>query len=132
VGTPKVPVDFREQRGIYILYEGQSIASQRVVYIGQAGAGTNDLFHRLRNHRDGDLWNRWQRFSWLGFLTVGEGKTLKHKRKAAIGHVDFPTALDQVEGVLMALFEPLKNKQGPKMRGAQEYWQVRKKDTPVQ
>ena len=31
VTSPDSPVDFREQRGIYVLYEGASIPSQRVV-----------------------------------------------------------------------------------------------------
>lgn len=57
--SPATTVDFREQRGIYVLYEGDSIAAQRVVYIGQAGAHQQDLFHRLRNHRDeADLFSR--------------------------------------------------------------------------
>lgn len=121
---PSARVDFRQQRGIYVLYEGDSIASQRVTYVGQAGAGDNDLFHRLRNHRDDHLWNRWQRFSWLGFLAVGNNRQLVHQKKAAIGHVDFPTALDQVEAVLISLLEPLRNRQGPKWHGATEYFQA--------
>lgn len=116
-------VDFREQRGIYVLYEGASIVGQRVVYIGQAGAGKNDLFHRLRSHRDDELWNRWQRFSWLGFLAVGRNRELIHRQKESVGNIDFSTALDQVEAVLIAFLEPLKNKQGPKWQGAREYLQ---------
>jgi hypothetical protein len=119
-------VDFREQRGIYVLYEGADIPSQRVVYVGQAGSGQNDLFHRLRNHRDYHLWNRWQRFSWLGFLSVGVGSRLVHKSKAALGNIDLSTALDQIEAILIALMEPLKNRQGPQWKGAHEYFQVGK------
>jgi hypothetical protein len=126
LANPEFPVDFREQRGIYVLYEGESIATQRTVYVGQAGAGQHDLFHRLRNHRDDDLWNRWQRFSWFGFLQAGNNRRLVHKTKAAIGTVDFPAALNQVEAVIMALFEPVKNRQGPRWHGAKGYRQLTK------
>jgi uncharacterized protein (UPF0248 family) len=122
---PGAAVDFREQRGLYVLYEGESIATHRVVYIGQAGSKERDLFHRLRDHRDDALWNRWQRFSWFGFLAVGVGRQLVHVNKAAVGNVGFPTALDQMEAVLIALFEPVKNQQGPRWKGATEYFQVR-------
>jgi hypothetical protein len=86
VKNPQFPVDFREQRGIYVLYEGDNIATQRAVYVGQAGAGQNDLFHRLRDHNTKELWNRWQRFSWFGFLNVGNTRELVHVNKTAIGH----------------------------------------------
>jgi hypothetical protein len=122
--SPRTPVDFREQRGIYVLYEGTSIATHRVIYIGQAGAGTRDLFHRLRDHREDELWNRWQRFSWFGFLAVGAAKELIHVNKAAVSKVGFSTALDQVEAVLISLFEPVKNQQGPRWKGATEYFQL--------
>ena len=39
------PVDFREQRGIYVLY-----SNYEVVYIGQTGAGNDPLFKRLKMH----------------------------------------------------------------------------------
>jgi hypothetical protein len=122
----RFPVDFRQQRGIYVLYEGQNIATQRTVYVGQAGARENDLFHRLRNHRDKDLWNRWQRFSWFGFLQVGHNRQLVHRNKTAIGNVAFSAALNQVEAVIMELFEPVKNRQGQRWHGAREYRQLRK------
>lgn len=105
------------------MYEGADIPSQRVSYIGQASAGQNDLFHRLRDHRDKGLWNRWQTFSWFGFLNVG-GQGLVHKDKDAIGHIALATALDQIEAILIELLEPVKNKQGPKWRGGHEYFQV--------
>jgi hypothetical protein len=117
-------VDFRDQRGIYILYEGQSIAQQRVVYIGQAGAGAKTLFNRLSDHRKDHLWNRWQRFSWFGLLDVGKGNVLTHADKSGVGHLGVSVALNQIEGILIALLEPLQNKQGPKWAGANEYFQL--------
>ena len=127
--TPSKSIDFREQRGIYVLYEGVDIASHRVIYVGQAGSGHQDLFHRLRNHRDDHLWNRWQRFSWFGFLGVGT-QGLVHKRKASTGALTMAVALDQMEAILIALLEPLRNSQGPKWRGATEYFQVHKRTDP--
>jgi hypothetical protein len=49
-----------------------------------------------------------------------------HKSKAAVGNIDLSTALDQIEAILIALMEPLKNRQGPQWKGAQEYFQVAK------
>ena len=41
------PVDFREQVGVYVLYDDNF----RVVYVGQAGAGNQTLLGRLKQHR---------------------------------------------------------------------------------
>jgi hypothetical protein len=122
-------VDFREQRGIYVLYEGADIVSQRVSYVGQAGRGQHNLFHRLRHHRDDHLWNRWQRFSWFGFLAVGAKGSLVHKAKAALGKIEVGSALDQMEAVTMVLLEPLLNKQGPRWHGATQYFQHREEES---
>jgi hypothetical protein len=65
--------DFRDQIGVYVLYDW----NQNIVYVGQAvnvnGNGT--LFNRLKNHMDGRLWNRWQYFSWVGFRDVNKDGT---------------------------------------------------------
>ncbi|MEO0963192.1 MAG: GIY-YIG nuclease family protein, partial [Pseudomonadota bacterium] len=55
-------VDFRQQRGIYVLYDGNF----NIVYVGQAGAGNQDLFGRLKNHLTDHLASRWSLFSWFG------------------------------------------------------------------
>jgi len=45
--SPKArPVDFRLQRGIYVLY-----ADYELVYVGHTGAGNDRLFSRLRAQR---------------------------------------------------------------------------------
>jgi len=116
-------VDFREQRGIYILYEGTDINLHRVTYIGQTGEGDKRLLSRLRDHRDDHLWNRWNRFSWLGLLEVGKQGKLNHSAKVSVGSVGVVTVLDQLEAGLIQLMEPLLNKQGPKWHGAVEYFQ---------
>lgn len=58
--------DFRDQIGVYVLYD----RNQHIVYVGQAGNGNASLFTRLKNHMDGDLWNRWEYFTWIGFRDV--------------------------------------------------------------
>ena len=122
--SKKTTVEFREQRGIYILYEGPTINLQRVVYVGQTGDGDKRLLSRLRDHTGDHLWNRWNRFSWLGFLGVNNAYTaIVHKDKSAIGAVPFNTALDQLEATLIDLLEPLLNKQGAQWHGAIEYFQ---------
>lgn len=54
--------DYRNFRGVYALF-----ADYDLVYVGQAGVGNNNtLFGRLRDHRNGELANRWNRFCWFG------------------------------------------------------------------
>lgn len=123
-GSKATTVDFAEQRGIYVLYEGPAINLQRVVYVGQTGDGNKRLLSRLRDHTRDHLWNRWNRFSWLGFLDVNQaGDALIHKDKSAIGPVPINTALDQLEAALIDLMEPLLNKQGAQWHGAVQYFQ---------
>ena len=64
----KVKVDFRNQIGVYALYD----KNEHIVYIGQAGKGKRNLFDRLKDHQRDRLWNRWKYFSWVGFYPVSE------------------------------------------------------------
>jgi hypothetical protein len=123
-GSKGPNVDFALQRGIYILYEGSDINLHRVAYIGQTGKGNQRLLLRLRQHTKDHLWNRWERFSWVGLSAVGANGYLNHQEKAAVGNVEILTALDQLEATLMQFMEPLMNRQGPKWHGAQEYFQT--------
>ena len=123
-GSTAPVVDFAKQRGIYILYEGSDINLHRVVYVGQTGAGDQRLLVRLRQHTQDHLWNRWERFSWLGLSDVGGNGMLNHTQKAAVGNVAVATALDQLEASLMQFMEPLLNKQGPSWHGAKQYFQA--------
>lgn len=123
LGDGKRLVDFRRQRGIYILYEGSDINLQRVVYIGQAGAQNQRLFGRLRAHTRDHLWNRWSRFSWLGLLDVDDSGELLDSDESGVGEIAVPVALNQIEATLISLLEPLLNRQGAKWCGAREYFQ---------
>ena len=126
-GTP-TPADLRGQRGIYVLYEGTDINLQRVVYVGQTGAGHQRLLKRLRDHTNDHLWNRWQRFSWAGFLDIGPDFKVLNVSDESVGNILFETALDQLEATLIQLLEPLLNKQGPKWHGAKQYFQLQVDD----
>ncbi|MCA9317303.1 MAG: hypothetical protein KDB73_17580 [Planctomycetes bacterium] len=106
-------VDFREQAGVYVLYEGENIATQRVTYVGQAGQGNASLFARLRQHQRDRFWNRWQRFSWFGLYDVGVNDTLIHVRSEKAVSVSVASIMDHIEGILIALFEPPLNRKGP-------------------
>jgi hypothetical protein len=60
-------IDFREQSGVYVLY-----ADYQMVYVGQAGAGNQKLFTRLKQHTRDALAGRWNQFSWFGIRRFGE------------------------------------------------------------
>jgi hypothetical protein len=49
-----LPADFRDQAGVYVLYDDNF----RLVYIGQAGAGNQYLFSRLKHHKKDALADR--------------------------------------------------------------------------
>jgi hypothetical protein len=86
------PVDFREQAGVYVLYDDNF----RVVYMGQAGAGNQTLLGRLKQHRK----VKWVRQN--GKLSVGaEQKSIK------AAHI-----LNHIEAILISAVEPPHNKQG--------------------
>lgn len=123
---PEYLRDFRNQAGVYILYEGANIASQRVVYVGETGIGNQRLFHRLKQHRRDHLWNRWQRFSWFGvFDMLGTDRGgVKRDDPAKILRPSVRDALVQLEGILITLFESPKNRQGPRWTEAvQQFFQ---------
>lgn len=124
-GTNTINVDFRNQAGVYVLYEGSDIPSQRVVYVGQAGGRSDQrLFDRLKQHSKNDLWNRWQRFSWFGLFDVGVNNQLIRTDSSKKVSVGVPDALNHVEGILITILEPLKNKQGASWRKeATQYFQ---------
>lgn len=117
-------VDFREQIGIYALYD----AGLNIVYIGQAGYGEKGLFARLKQHLEDRLRDRWMYFSWLGFKDVNNDGMLcgKQKATARVSGYRYRDAMDEMEGLLIALLEPNLNKQGAKWKKtAEEYLQYR-------
>lgn len=113
------PVDFRDQVGIYVLYDGH-----RMIYVGQAGSGNRYLFKRLRSHRRDVLAGRWDTFSWFGLRRVlGSGRlsTVNRRSRSALS-----STLNHIEAVLIAAAEPALNRQGGRFgRSATRYLQVR-------
>lgn len=116
-------VDFRNQAGIYALYDREF----RLLYVGQAGSGNSTLFSRLRYHNTlhagtRGLASRWQYFSWFGLLRVLKGsqelagppKTHQTKR---------PDILDALEAVAIEIADPDLNRQGGRLRAIEEYLQ---------
>ena len=105
--TTADPTDFREQQGVYALYDD----GFRLLYVGQAGANDQQrLFTRLRNHRSDQLADRWTKFSWFGIRPVNADRSLKSEKqtvKPTIGDV-----LNHIEAILIAVAEPRNNLQG--------------------
>lgn len=113
------PIDFRDQVGIYILYDGH-----RMVYVGQAGRNKPRLLIRLRHHRRDNLAGRWDTFSWFGLRRVLNNGDLSHVNIKA--SASLPIVLDQMEAILVAGAEPSLNRQGGRFgKGAHRYYQVR-------
>jgi hypothetical protein len=110
------PVDFREQRGIYVLY-----SNYEVVYIGQTGSGNDRLFKRLKMHKSDHLSERWDRFSWFGTQRVlGSGKL---STDTAGLHTDTGVALNLLEAIAIATSEPRLNLQRGKWGDSIQYFQ---------
>jgi hypothetical protein len=100
------PVDFREQAGVYVLYDDNF----RVLYVGQAGAGNQTLLGRLKQHRKDSLADRWTRFSWFGIKWVKQnGKLSVGAEQRSIKAADI---LNHIEAILISAVEPPHNKQG--------------------
>lgn len=125
-------VDFREQIGIYALYQDFEL-----VYVGQTGAnakkgeeGTN-FYTRLNNHKADDLADRWNRFSWFGIRKVN--KTVKKTAGyLEAGHLAIITTrtvteradvLNTLEAMIISISEPKLNRQGGSWKPAEEYFQ---------
>lgn len=114
-------VDFRDQIGIYVLYD----KDLRPVYVGQAGNGKATLFSRLKYHTNDHLWNRWEYFSWFGLLKVNSnGYLSNHDHVEKLYKAPGSSVLDELEGILIAAMEPKLNKQGSCFPNAEEFFQA--------
>ena len=105
-------VDFREQMGIYVLFT----QSREVVYVGQVGSGDRRLGLRLADHTKNHLRDRWHYFSWFGLKQAKvNGGTLSEQQGPETHSLGTNAeALDEIEAILIQLFEPRLNKQGPR------------------
>jgi hypothetical protein len=113
------PIDFRQQRGVYALYDD----SYRILYVGQAGYGNARLYNRLHNHLWDHLAERWQRFSWFGIDPVIGPKGTRYLDERDPGAPQIDSILNHLEAILIAAAEPALNRQGGKFGDAQQFRQ---------
>lgn len=108
VQTPKVlgmqeigadPVDFSQQLGIYLLYDGRE-----VIYVGR----TTDrpLGRRLYEHTQDRMATRWDRFSWFGLRPVSEQGNLG----PLPDNFDAKLLIPTLEAILIETVEPRQNR----------------------
>lgn len=121
VTTNKRETDFKEQIGVYVLYD----KNQHIVYVGQAGNGNATLFSRLKHHMSGALWNRWEYFTWIGFRDVNANGALSNQQnvESSVSGFKYADALNEIEGILIEVIEPKLNKQSGRLKDAVEYFQ---------
>lgn len=113
-------VDFREQIGIYALYDNNRVP----VYVGQAGNGNATLFGRLKHHTKDHLSNRWECFSWFGLRRVNKNNSLSdYDHVEKLYKAQGALVLNELEGVLIAAMEPKLNKQGANFPDAEQFLQ---------
>jgi hypothetical protein len=113
--SPADVVDFYNQRGVYILHDGNE-----TVYVGRACPGT--LGTRLLAHTADRLNGRWDRFSWFGLLRVTSGGGLEEWESAKFTQNEIAITL---EALLIEGLEPKQNrKRGDADFKAIEYIQV--------
>lgn len=107
-------VDFSNQKGIYILYDNHS-----PVYVGMTKDQT--LGKRLSDHTKTKLSGRWNRFSWLGVLEVGDDGNLLEPENITCNIESFISA---VEAILIETLEPPRNMKAGDGFNAYEYLQA--------
>jgi hypothetical protein len=116
----KTLIDFRDQIGVYVLYDKDFIP----VYVGQAGNGHKKLFDRLKQHETDHLWNRWDSFSWFGVRGVNQnGNLSNHDKIDKVFKTDGSILLNEFEAILIAAMEPKLNKRGPCWKDVDQYFQ---------
>lgn len=113
-------VDFREQVGIYCLYDNNF----NLLYVGQAGFGNATLFDRLKSHTSNELAERWTKFSWFGLKPVLLAEQDAHRLGAVPqNQIEVGQVLNSLEGILIVGAEPPLNRQGPRFGEAQKFAQ---------
>jgi len=103
-------VDFCEQQGIYLLYDGRE-----VIYVGRT---TDTLGKRLYEHTRDRMSARWDRFSWFGFLKVSNGKII-----GQLSTYSTEKLIPALEAILIEALEPRQNRKRGDDLEAVEYIQ---------
>lgn len=126
--TPKIlgmqeigaePVDFTNQIGIYLLYDGRE-----VIYVGRAT--DRPLGKRLYEHTLDRLSSRWNRFSWFGLLPVAENGNLEVMPDSFKASNLIPA----LEAILIEALEPRQNRKRGDDLAAVEF--IQRPDPEVQ
>lgn len=112
--TGSNPVDFGDQRGVYLLHDAQG-----VVYVGRAA--DQGLGRRLGQHINDRLGGRWTRFSWFGVHPVNDDGTLLIRSELTYLSMDIVIAT--MEAVLIEGLEPRQNRKRGDDFKAVEYLQ---------
>ena len=112
--TGSSPVDFCEQKGVYLLHDGRA-----VVYVGRST--DQPIGVRLRQHNCDRLHGRWDRFSWFGIYPISEEGRLNSSSSKQYG-IDM--LIVTMEALLIEGLEPPQNrKRGDDFR-AVEFQQI--------
>lgn len=112
-------IDFKEQIGVYLLYDGREI-----IYVGRST--DQSIAQRLNKHTTDRLSSRWDRFSWFGLLPIDKnGKLIKALKNYNLGFV-----ISTLEAILIEALEPCKNRQGGKGFSSIEY--IQKEDPKIE
>lgn len=106
------PVNFCDQVGIYLLYDGRE-----VIYVGRSA--DRPLGVRLYEHTKDRLSTRWDRFSWFGLRPVSAEGQLGSMRQQYQGDVMIPA----LEAILIEAVEPRQNRRRGDDLAAVEYLQ---------
>jgi hypothetical protein len=123
-GKRTKPTNFRNQAGVYVLYQ-----DFKPIYVGETGIGDMRLFRRLKGHRKNQLANRWNSFSWFGIYPVN--KVSRNLRSNVRVHPEIGDVLYHIEAILIAAMEPALNLQRGKFGKAQRYIQHESKGLPL-
>ena len=108
-GDGTKPVNFSNQAGIYVLYNGMT-----PLCVGRTFAEDRALITRLVSHHGDDRKGaRWDRFSWFGFRRVGKDGQLA----AANTNVSTDLLITFLEAVMIEAFLPPLNNRGGDLLG---------------
>ena len=106
------PVDFGQQKGIYILYDHHTVA-----YVGRAI--DRPLGKRIYEHTVDRLGSRWNRFSWFGLLDVTQEGNLRDSTL----NTSLASLVATLEALLIEALEPPQNRKRGDDFSAVEYIQ---------
>lgn len=107
------PVDFHQQLGVYLLYDGRE-----VIYVGRTTE--RPLGRRLYEHTLDRLSVRWDRFSWFGLLPVSEQGEIGNLPESYLAAKLVPA----LEAILIEALEPRQNRKRGDDLVAVEYLQT--------